>query len=81
LTRWKVATGEVPFAHRRFDYAVIADIIRGVKPAEPTRCHINVGAQPAFWAMLDRCWSAEPDQRPSMGDVAGLLCYLHNAYS
>jgi len=75
----QVATGNVPFPHLRNDYAVTVDLIRGEKPSRPTQCYISYHAQPTFWALLDRCWSADVSMRPSMGEVAGLLGFLHDA--
>ena len=79
----------MPFPHRRNNSAVIVDVlVHNAKPSVAGGGHGRAGeegiaprARPAFWALLDRCWSAQPSMRPSMGDVVGLLCYLHDTCS
>jgi serine/threonine protein kinase len=60
MTVLEVLTGEVPFAHRRYDTVVILDVIRGTRPPRPAIAAMSDDV----WDILQRCWEVFPDNRP-----------------
>ena len=56
-----------PYAEQKNGFAVIVDISTGKHPRRP-----EVITDP-MWAMLQRCWAFEPQDRPAMGEVVGWL--------
>ncbi|KIJ67231.1 hypothetical protein HYDPIDRAFT_148722 [Hydnomerulius pinastri MD-312] len=69
----EVATGELPYSHRRNDHAVTIDIMRGVKPSRGSPSISKMGLtakqEEAFWDILNRCWDTVPMLRPTMTEV------------
>ncbi|EIW77962.1 kinase-like protein [Coniophora puteana RWD-64-598 SS2] len=75
----EVATGQVPYPHRRTDHAIIVDVVmRGVRPARPApgaaaECFLRLpGDGAAFWDVVERCWG-DAEVRPGMGEVCETL--------
>jgi hypothetical protein len=55
-------TGTIPFSHIKRDASVTHFVVSGGRPKR-VRCHrINN----EIWKMLEKCWSPDPIQRPSM---------------
>ncbi|KAH7922435.1 kinase-like protein [Leucogyrophana mollusca] len=71
----EVATGQIPYAHRRNDHAVTMDIMRGVKPSRAASSFLNLTDSDSdlFWGMLDRCWDTDWYMRPGMTEVTEIL--------
>jgi len=58
----EILTGTIPFFYIKRDARVIHFVVSGGRP-ERARCHqINN----EIWRILERCWDADPIQRPSM---------------
>lgn len=78
----EVATGQLPYAHRRDDRAVTIDIMRGVKPSRGafTACKIPFTdlQKGMFWDILNWCWDGIPSLRPSMTEVKEALTGVVN---
>lgn len=72
---FEIATGQLPYPNRTNDHAVTVDILRGVKPSRCTTCLLKLDAQAEdlFWRMLDQCWIAEPNLRPTMSHMLSFL--------
>lgn len=60
----QVMTGKDPFHHIADSSEVLQTVLRGVLPRRPP-----VFGEDALWQFLERCWSEEPAQRPSMALV------------
>ncbi|KAL1691396.1 kinase-like domain-containing protein [Schizophyllum commune] len=63
----ELMTEKQPYAEQKNGFAVIVDISTGKHPRRPEV--ITDG----MWAILQRCWAFEPQDRPAMGEVAGWL--------
>ena len=63
---YEVLSGRVPFS-RHPDYAVIARVLEGKRPARPR----GTGGwfTDDIWSTLERCWRPSPGDRPIIGDV------------
>ncbi|KAL4062792.1 kinase-like domain-containing protein [Scleroderma yunnanense] len=81
----EVATGQLPYPHRRDDRAVTIDIMRGIKPSRgvSAACQIPFTdiQKGTFWDILNWCWESIPSLRPNMTEVkeslVGLKVPLH----
>jgi serine/threonine protein kinase len=69
----KIATGQVPYNHRKNDHAVVVDIMRGIRPSRGASCRIQCHDEGIFWEMLEKCWNSAVSLRPSMSEVAAFL--------
>ena len=63
---YEVIHGEIPF-HRDTDVMVIAKILKGDRPRR------RLGFSEGLWKMLERCWTTQPNERPSVEDVLRCL--------
>ncbi|CAE7209682.1 unnamed protein product [Rhizoctonia solani] len=73
MTMLEVFTGEVPYADRRMDIAVIKAIMEGILPTRPVQ-HLDDSEQGNLvWSLLLYCWSRKPSKRPSAGQVVEAL--------
>ncbi|KAL1674982.1 kinase-like domain-containing protein [Schizophyllum commune] len=63
----ELMTEKQPYAEQKNGFAVIVDISTGKHPRRPEVITDQM------WAMLQRCWAYEPQDRPSMGEVVGWL--------
>lgn len=67
-------TGKHPFSHRRRDASVIHDIVVLKKtPPRPENADVGVGLSDALWVLMQQCWYAHAQSRPSMGQVAACI--------
>ncbi|KAJ4487787.1 kinase-like domain-containing protein [Lentinula aciculospora] len=68
----EIVTGNLPYPHRKNDYSVTVDIIRGVSPARgsdlPVALERMFGTD-TFHSILERCWDSESFLRPNMEEV------------
>ena len=72
----QIITGKLPFCHLKYDTAVMLSVMRGGRPKQETYPAISRG----IWSMLERCWHADPTQRPSMESLARqALKYIKSA--
>jgi len=63
-------TEEVPFSNLARDAAVIhARITKEQCPPRPDGEDPKHRVSDGLWDLMMRCWSAKPDQRPTMGYV------------
>ncbi|EMD31962.1 hypothetical protein CERSUDRAFT_59360 [Gelatoporia subvermispora B] len=74
MTMWEVFTGLIPFHECRYDGIVILGVMSGVRPDRPsTSDALSIGLNDAMWALMEKCWSHNPSQRP---DIDGVLAVL-----
>jgi serine/threonine protein kinase len=67
LVRIQIITGKLPFFNIKYDTAVILSVMRGNRPKHETYPAISH----SIWSILERCWHADPTQRPSMEHLSG----------
>ena len=61
---FEVATGIPPFNGRKHDVYLQLDILDGVRPT------IHESLPPEYEALMNRCWDANPENRPTANDLA-----------
>ncbi|QRV94864.1 Tyrosine kinase catalytic domain protein [Ceratobasidium sp. AG-Ba] len=83
MTALEAMTAQPPYAHRRRDTQVMLDIIGGVLPARPREGLLGRSAvgmdqaiADAVWGLMERCWRAEPAERPSASEVVAEMWRL-----
>ncbi|KAG8732324.1 hypothetical protein FRC10_001009 [Ceratobasidium sp. 414] len=83
MTTLEAMTAQPPYAHRRRDTQVMLDIIGGVLPARPregllgrTAVGLDQSVGDALWALMERCWRAEPAERPTASEVVAEMWRL-----
>ncbi|KIK57635.1 hypothetical protein GYMLUDRAFT_262816 [Collybiopsis luxurians FD-317 M1] len=85
----EIVTGSLPYPHRKNDYSVTVDILRGVLPSRgsdlsgalgrmfvskaPAASPEMLGNVETFRGVLESCWDGDPMMRPSMEDVVRYL--------
>jgi hypothetical protein len=65
----QVITGFIPFSHITNDASVIMYILSGGRPKRELLPQINDG----IWEMLEMCWHAVPNRRPSMATLSEIF--------
>ncbi|XP_019167163.1 PREDICTED: serine/threonine-protein kinase STE20-like isoform X2 [Ipomoea nil] len=64
IVMWELLTGEEPYSNMRAE-EIICGIIKGsLRPEIPNWCN------PAWRALMERCWSSDPKARPAFSDIA-----------
>ncbi|KAF9615180.1 hypothetical protein IFM89_022282 [Coptis chinensis] len=67
IVMWELLTGEEPYADLHYG-AIIGGIVSNtLRPPVPDSC------DPDWGCLMERCWSAEPSERPSFTDIANQL--------
>jgi len=66
IVMWEVLTRRVPYEGAPMAN-VVGDVLDGVRPEIPSDCPRDFGR------MMERCWSAEPKNRPTIEDVLVFL--------
>ncbi|KAG9292314.1 hypothetical protein G9A89_009126 [Geosiphon pyriformis] len=73
---WELATGKPPFHDRSHDHLLIMDIFNGARP------EITSPFIPSSIAkLIEKCWDANPLNRPTAKEVYDKLNELHPYYS
>jgi len=68
---YEVLSEQVPFAPIE-GTAVISKIVGGERPVKP-QGRGGTRFTEGLWRMLEECWKAQPDDRPSLDIVLGCL--------
>lgn len=83
MTVLEAMTAQPPYAHRRRDTQVMLDIIGGVLPARPREGllgrrseGLDEGVGDALWALMEKCWRADPRERPTCSEVVAEMWRL-----
>ncbi|XP_058074550.1 uncharacterized protein LOC131223234 isoform X2 [Magnolia sinica] len=64
IVMWELLTGEEPYGDMRSE-EIIAGIIKGdLRPEIPSWC------DPTWRSLMERCWSSDPNLRPSFSEIA-----------
>ncbi|XP_020678834.1 uncharacterized protein LOC110096990 isoform X1 [Dendrobium catenatum] len=67
IVMWELLTGEEPYSDLHYG-AIIGGIVSNtLRPTVPDSC------DPEWGALMERCWSAEPTDRPSFTEIANRL--------
>ncbi|XP_020242215.1 serine/threonine-protein kinase B-raf-like [Asparagus officinalis] len=67
IVLWELLTGEEPYADLHYG-AIIGGIVSNtLRPPVPEPCG------PEWRALMEKCWSADPSERPSFTEVAEML--------
>ncbi|XP_008648707.1 serine/threonine-protein kinase STE20 isoform X2 [Zea mays] len=67
IVMWELLTGEEPYAELHYG-AIIGGIVNNtLRPPVPESC------DPQWRSLMERCWSAEPSERPSFTEVGKSL--------
>ncbi|EMD31571.1 hypothetical protein CERSUDRAFT_119616 [Gelatoporia subvermispora B] len=75
MTMWEIFSGEIPFCHCQNDASVILRICRGERPTRPIG-FTAVQLSDEVWNLLEQCWRAEFDERPSITDIVNLISFI-----
>uniref|UniRef100_A0A5B6ZIV1 Protein kinase domain-containing protein n=1 Tax=Davidia involucrata TaxID=16924 RepID=A0A5B6ZIV1_DAVIN len=67
IAMWEILTGEEPYANMHCG-AIIGGIVKNtLRPLIPERC------DPEWRRLMEQCWSADPEARPSFTDITNRL--------
>ncbi|KAG2140609.1 kinase-like domain-containing protein [Suillus clintonianus] len=72
----QVLTSKVPYYNVKKDIAVLAQVIKGMKPEPPKESRIAQG----HWNFIQRCWLPRAS-RPSAGEIVAFVGYERRALS
>ena len=61
---YEVLSGQVPFAPCNVGFVVSRKIVEGERPERPSGLR-GTWFTNDLWALLERCWSAQPQNRPT----------------
>jgi hypothetical protein len=67
IVLWEVFTGESAFADYESAMGVMFAVLNGKRPRFPRNFH------PRLKNVIEECWSADPDRRPSLDEVHSKL--------
>lgn len=67
LILWEMATGTIPYEEMNPVQAAFAVVNKNLRPAIPGDC------PPAMGALIEQCWSLQPDKRPEFWHVVKVL--------
>jgi len=77
MTVIEIFTQSIPFSQIKRDASVIHFVMSGGRPKREHCRQIN----DEIWMMLERCWDADPNQRPSMAALHTFFCLEGNLSS
>jgi len=63
IVLWELISGDVPFAGIKWDTEIADRVVRGERPPIPDGCSHSVRD------LIEYCWAAEPDIRPSFPEI------------
>ncbi|TFK19395.1 kinase-like protein [Coprinopsis marcescibilis] len=69
---YEITTGNVPFYEYSRDTTVLKQLTTGQKPSKPapdSDAFTTFGLTEDLWSLMDRCWSPQPQSRPTAREV------------
>ncbi|KAA8550653.1 hypothetical protein F0562_002337 [Nyssa sinensis] len=73
IAMWEILTGEEPYANMHCG-AIIGGIVKNtLRPPIPEQC------DPEWRKLMEQCWSADPEARPSFTEITNRLCSMSAA--
>ena len=67
-------TGERPYVHIKRNAEVVVRMLKGERPRRPEgSIYTERGLDDSLWHLLQRCWRAEPAERPSIQEALDAL--------
>lgn len=72
--------GHDPFIELPVDPAVMFRVIQGLRPVRVTNDanHGSLSMSDSTWALVERCWAQQPNDRPTMDAVVATLKSDHD---
>ncbi|KAL1289190.1 hypothetical protein HN51_057841 [Arachis hypogaea] len=67
LMLWEMLTGTIPYEEMTPIQAAFAVVNKNSRPVIPSDC------QPAMRALIEQCWSSQPDKRPDFWQIVKVL--------
>jgi len=79
LVGYEMFSGTYPFHDIRSDYQFMVAVQQGRRPSHPQHdlCQIR-GLNDKIWDLIENCWTSEPSERPSAGQIVDHLQALPN---
>ena len=74
----EVFTGKVPFPDMT-NGSVVVQILNGKRPVKPPAAE-QLGLTTDMWKFIEKCWSANPNKRPTMDEVVRAWERFVNGY-
>jgi serine/threonine protein kinase len=74
----EVFTGKVPFRNMKNE-SVVIQIAGGKRPDEPQAAK-RLGLSAEMWRFIEKCWSANPSERPAIDEVVRIWEGFVNGY-
>ena len=68
----QVLCGAIPFYDHLNPYDVMEQIMSGGRPAKPENA-ASLGFTGGLWGIVERCWLADADARPTLENVLSCL--------
>ena len=68
----QVLCGTIPFFDLWSPYEIMEGIMKGERPAKPENA-TSLGFTAVLWEIVERCWSADTDARPTLQAVLSCL--------
>lgn len=74
MTVLELMTTAHPFSYIKRSPLVLKALMTGERPRRPEDpMYVARGLDDAMWALLQRCWREEPEQRPTIDEVLEVL--------
>ncbi|KAG8694133.1 hypothetical protein FRC08_008692 [Ceratobasidium sp. 394] len=77
MTMLEAITGDVSYAELKLDFAVLYAVAEKKYPKRP-QVHIPDDSEHGdiLWVLLQRCWTYEPEERPSAAEVKEMMSWI-----
>ncbi|KAJ4762119.1 hypothetical protein LUZ62_072494 [Rhynchospora pubera] len=67
IVMWEILTGEEPYSGMHYGQVIVGILNNTLRPTVPASC------DPNWKKLMEQCWAADPDQRPSFTEIASCL--------
>ncbi|KLO16659.1 kinase-like protein [Schizopora paradoxa] len=64
-----ILTGNKPFSYFNSGYSIISAVKSGQRPPRPNQTLVHRALDDKLWDIIVRCWSQDPDERPSASQI------------